>query len=221
MRIKINFNIKVNRVVKYFIFSDLALLSGWGFMEPVFSIFVLQKIAGATLETIGISAAIYLILKSVIQIPIANYLDRNSDEGKNLRVVVGGLFLASLTALSFVFIKSVWELYAVQALHAVALALYVPSWSGIFSRHLDKDRISFDWSLDSTVIGLAMGISGFFGAILANQFGFAVVFVLAAAFSFIGAFMLLMVPELVLPKKTTPSGQPLLKDHTPVNIDQR
>jgi DHA1 family quinolone resistance protein-like MFS transporter len=213
MKIKINVDIKVGRVVKYLVLSDLFLLLGWGFIDPIFSVFIIQKVAGATLITVGIAAALYWILKSILQIPIANYLDKTPGEKDDFTVLVAGLLLAGLSAIAFAFIHRTWELYIVQSVHAIAFAFYIPSWSSIFSRHLDKDRVSFDWSLDSTVAGVAAGVSGLLAGIIAAAWGFVAVFIAAGIFSFVAAIALIMVPDLVLPKPTA-SGI-AMKDKTP------
>lgn len=214
MRIKINVNIKVGRVVKYLVLSDLFLLLGWGFIDPVFSIFIVERVAGATLVTVGIVTALYWIVKSALQIPISNYLDRKPGEKDDFMALVGALLLAGFSAIAFALVTRTWELYLIQSLHAVAFALYIPSWSSIFSRHLDRDRVSFDWSLDSTVAGFASGVSGLVAGIMAAVWGFAAVFVIGGVFALISAFVLIMVPDLVLPKPTTTVGVQM-KDKTP------
>ncbi|MBI3589223.1 MAG: MFS transporter [Candidatus Liptonbacteria bacterium] len=218
MKIKINIDLKVGRVVKYFILADLALLAGWGLVQPVFSIYILDKVEGTTLVTLGMAAAIYWILKSILQLPVANYLDKTDEESDDFRALIISLFIGALAAFSFILVRQIWHLYVVEVIHAIAFALYVPAWSAIFSRHVDKNRVSFDWSLDSTVAGISAGVSGFLGGVIAKTLGFSGVFVLAGAFSLVSAFILLMAPELILPKKT--SGVKFLKDHTPTNINK-
>ena len=213
MKIRVNIDIKVGRVVKYLVLSDLFLLLGWGLIDPIFSVFVIEHIAGATLITVGIAAAVYWILRSVLEIPIANYLDRTPGEKDDLVALVGGLFLAGFSALAFSVIDKIWELYLVQIFHAIGFALYLPSWSSIFSRHLDHDRVSFDWSLDSTVAGLAAGVSGLFAGVVAAEWGFATVFVVGGLLSLVAAFVLMIAPNLVLPKPTEVGVQ--MKDKTP------
>ncbi len=218
MRIKINVNIKVGRVVKYFILADLALLAGWGLVQPIFSIYILERVQGATLVTIGMAAAVYWILKSSLQLPVANYLDKTQGEADDFRAPIVSLFIGSAAAFSFIAIREPWHLFLVEMVHAVAFALYVPAWSAIFSRHLDKDRVSFDWSLDSTVAGIAAGVSGFLGGVIAGWLGFSGVFILAGILSMASAFVLLMIPELVLPRRGS-QGKTLM-DHTPSNIQR-
>lgn len=213
MNIKINVSIKVGRVVKYLVISDLFLLLGWGIIDPVFPVFIIQRIQGATLITVGVVAAVYWIIKSVLQIPIANYLDRTPGEKDDFVALVGGLLLAGFSALAFAVINTTWELYLVQAVHAIGFAFYVPSWSSIFSRHLDRERVSFDWSLDSTVAGLAAGISGLVAGVIAAVWGFVAVFIAGGIFSLLAAFVLMTVPNLVLPRPTETGVQ--MKDKTP------
>ncbi len=216
MKIKINIDLKVGRVVKYFVLADLALLAGWGLIGPLFSIYVIGKVEGATLITVGLAASIYWILKSILQLPIAKYLDNHVGEGDDFRALIIGLFISSFTALAFILINQTWQLYLVEIIHATAFAFYTPAWSAIFSRHLDKDRVSFDWSLDSTAVGLAAGVSGFFGGVIANWLGFQAVFILAAVFSSISALIFMATPDLILPKKT--SKEIISRDQKPISV---
>jgi MFS family permease len=215
MQIHIRVNVAVNRIVKYFVLSDLFFIAGWGFIEPVFSVFIVQKIPGATLTTVGIAAAIYWILRSVLQIPFANFLDRRGGERTAFRMLVGGLFLAALSAFAFSWVATTWELYAVQIIHAIALSFYTASWPAIFSRHLDKDRISFDWSLDNTAVGIASGVSGFLAGVIGTVWGFTAIFILAGIFSVAGGIIIFVIPDIVLPRATTPEER---RDHTPANL---
>jgi len=130
-------------------------------------------------------------------------------------VLIGGLLLVGISAIAMCWVTKVWELYAIHAIHAVAFALYFASWPTIFSRHLDKDRISFDWSLDSTAAGIASGVTGFLGGVIAERWGFSIVFVMAGILAFVAAFVLIAAPDLILPKPNKPSA---LDGHIPGNL---
>ena len=214
MRIKIDISVHVSRIVKMFVFTDFLLLSGWGLMAPIFSVFVIKVIPGATLLTLGIATSVYWLTKSVMQLPIANFLDKTRNERVNFYFAITGLLLASVTAFSFTVISTVWQLYLLHFLQAVAFGLYVPAWSGLFSKHLDHEHMSLDWSLDSTAIGVASGIAGFLGGALANFAGFQIVFILAAIFSLGAALAMMFAPKVIFPsRKTVPTT---IKDHNPV-----
>lgn len=218
MQIKVNINLKIGRVIKHFILADLFLLAGWGLIQPIFSVYVIENVKDATLVTVGAAAAIYWILKSILQLPVANYLDKTDGETDDFRALILSLFLGALAAFSYVLINQVWHLFLVEVFHAVAFALYVPAWSAIFSRHVDKNKVSFDWSLDSTIAGLSAGVSGLLGGAIAAKLGFSGVFILAGALSLVAAFVLLMMPEMIFPKKTT--GEGLVAGTTPANTNK-
>ena len=214
MKSRIWSNLSVNKVVKYFIVSDLFFVAGWGFINPILAIFIVDEIAGATVSTVGIAAAVYWILKAVFQMPIGVYLDENKGEKDDFYTLVLGLVLASVTALSFVFIERIWQLFVVQAFHAIAFALYSPAWSSIFTRHLDKNRYAFEWSLDSTIVALAAGVSGALGGWAAQEFGFEVIFVCASVLTMVAAVIILISPDIVFPKPPLKEPPPP-RDHRP------
>lgn len=195
--------------------ADLLFWGGWGFITPVFALFVVQRIAGATILTVGIASTIYWITKAIFQMPVALYLDRHDGERDDFHALVSGLILAGFAAISFVLVKTTAELYFVVFLQALSFGLYTPSWSAIFSRHLDKKNYAFDWSLDSTVVGIVLGITATIGSVIAAVFGFNAIFVSASILSFSSAILLLFVPDLILP--VAKEEGPIL-DHGPGNI---
>lgn len=199
-------NFKVGRIVKFFVLADLTVFGAWGFIEPIFSVYIIERIPGADLSTVGISAAIFWIVRSLLQPPIANYLDKHAGETDDFRAIILGLLLAALSAIGFIWVKAVWELYAMQFIHAAGFSLYVAAWSGIFGRHLDKDRISFDWSLDLSAVSIGTGIAGLLGSFIAVWLGFNTVFILVAFFTLAAAVFLFITPELVVPSRTLPKA---------------
>ena len=189
----------VNRVVKFFVFADLLLFAGWGVVNPIFSIFIIDEIVGATLPTVGIASALYWFARSITQPSLARMLDKREGEKDDLYVLIAGLLGMSLFAFIFTLISTIPQLYILQFVHGVAVGAYSDSWSAIFSRHLDKKRFAFDWSLDRSAISIATAITGLSGGFLASAFGFDVTFVIAGVFTFISAIVIFTVPSLVLP----------------------
>ena len=210
---------KVNRVIRNFIIADLVLLSGWGLIDPIFAVFIKEKIEGATIVTIGVAAAVYWLVKSALQMPIAITLDKIKGEKDEYMVLILGLALSGLAGFGFVLIDQIWQLYVVRVIQAFAFALYIPAWYSIFSRHLDKEHRSFEFALDSTMVGVAAGITGLFSGILVNYFGFVIVFILASIASLLAAGVIFVVPEIVFPdhKRNTDA---IAGDHTPKGINK-
>lgn len=218
MKIKIDISIKVNRFIKMLVLSDLFFLGGWGLVNPIFSVFIVEKIEGATIATAGFIAGLYWLVKALVQVPMANYLDKTEGEKDDFYALFLSLILAGFAAFSFALAQKIWQVFLVQFTLAVAMGVYVPSWSGIFSRHLDEKRYALDWSLDSTVIALASFITSILGGIIASYFGFQAVFLLVGVFSLAGASLIFFTPEFFLPRARMSGEVP--RDHSPANINK-
>lgn len=183
--------LKINRVVKYLVLSDLIFWGGWGLITPIFSIFIIEKIDGGTIFVAGMAAAVYWTLRSVFRIPIGMFLDRRPSEKDDYFFLTTGLFIAALTPLAFIFAQVPWHIYAIQAVHALAMAISLSGWSAIFTRHIDKGREATEWGMDATSIGLGMGISGALGGWAVMHFGFQIVFVAVSSLGMLSVFILL------------------------------
>ncbi|MDO8424648.1 MAG: MFS transporter [bacterium] len=183
----------INRVIKVLIFSDFLLQSGWGLIGPIFAIFLTNQITGGNLRMVGFVAATYWIVKSVIQPFIAKYLDKNHGEKDDFRFLVIGMYLANLVPLGYVFSTEAWHIFSLEIARALAMACVVPTWAAIFTRHIDKNKEAFSWSLESTGIGFAAGIAGALGGVMASVLGFKIVFVLVSLFGILSSTALLLI----------------------------
>ena len=187
----------VNKVIRILISSDILLQGGWGLIGPIFAIFLTKQIRGGSLEMVGFVAATYWITKSIIQPFIARRLDKNHGEKDDILFLIAGMYVANLIPLGYIFSSQPWHIFVLEFIRGLAMACVVPTWSGIFTRHIDRGREAFSWSLESTGLGFAAGIAGAFGGILATAVGFKTVFVLTSVFG-LGAssFLLLIRPKL-------------------------
>ena len=210
MRISISFP-SINRIVKFFIFSDLLLWVGWGFIDPLFSVFVIKNIEGATLVSLGFLATIYWMVKGALQIPISLFLDKTNGEKDDFYALILGLMVSGVSAFILMLANNMPQVYFVQFLKAVGFALYIPAWTAIFSRHLDKEHTAFDWAFSSSAVSFGIGIAGAVGGTIASYFGFNFVFLIVGLMSLASAITLLFVPDLILPRKTLQESK--MMDH--------
>jgi len=142
---------------------------------------------------VGFVAATYWITKSIVQPFIASYLDKNHGEKDDFKFLVAGMYVANLGPLAYVFSTQPWHIFTIEIIRALAMACVIPTWAGIFTRHIDKGKEAFSWSMESTGIGFAAGIAGAFGGILASIVGFKVVFVLVSIFGLLSSSALLLI----------------------------
>ena len=59
IKFNLDFIPPLNKIVRYFIIGDLIMWSGWGLLDPIFAVFLINNVAGANLITIGFLATIY------------------------------------------------------------------------------------------------------------------------------------------------------------------
>jgi len=162
---------------------------------------------------VGFIAATYWITKSVVQPFIAHFLDVKRGERDDFRFLVSGMYLANLIPLGYAFSTQPWHIFTLEIIHGLAMACVVPSWAGIFTRHIDKGWEAFSWSIESTGIGLAAAFAAAFGGVLATLLGFKVVFVLVSIFGLISSSVLLLIRHQIFPKdhfipRVPPSEKP-------------
>ncbi len=204
--------LNINRVIKTLIASDFLLQSGWGLIGPIFAIFLTKQIRGGNLEMVGLVAAAYWLVKSVIQPFIAHQLDKNHGEKDDFLFLVVGMFVANVIPIGYIFSTLPWHIFALEFIRGLAMACVVPTWSGIFTRHIDKGKEAFSWSMESTGIGFAAGFAGAIGAWLASAFGFKVVFLLVSLFGLLSSSALLLIRYRIFPKDHfTPHLPPMEK----------
>ena len=162
------------------------------------------------------------MVKSLFQLPVSKYLDKEKGERDDFYALVTAVALAAVASFSFAMTKSLWQLFLTQFLYALAMGLYIPAWTSIFSRHLDKDRISFNWSLDSTAVGLTSFVAAISSGFLVSWLGFSFVFFAVGTLSLLSALLIFFTPSLIVPPKATTGAEEKLslemRDHTPAGL---
>lgn len=181
---------KINRVIRTLVTSDFLLISGFAVFGPVFAVFVTEKIQGGTLEIIGFTAAIFQLVKSSFQIPIANYLDKNHGEKDDYYSLVIGSFIIAIVPFLYIFASKPIHLFLINGFYGLGAAFAIPPWNAIFTRHIDKMRESTDWAVESVSIGIGAASAAAVGGILADKFGFDFVFAVAGFVAIAGAIVL-------------------------------
>lgn len=192
----------INRVIKFLIISDFALLFGSGLAAPILAIFITDHIKGGDAGVAGIAFGIYWLSKAALQVPVGRYLDKNHGEKDDFYFLVAGTLLAALAPLGFIFSSLPWHVYIIQIFSAVGLGLALPGWCGIFSRHIDKGKEAQSWALDSSAIGIGAGTAGIVGGIIAKTYGFVPIFIGISLFGIIATiFCFSIKKDLKAPKK--------------------
>lgn len=188
----------INSAIKLLIFTSLAMNMADGVWSPVFAIYVTQKIAPGNVSVVGYAIAIYWLVKSILQLPLARFLDKTDGERDDYWALRVGGFLYVFAPLMYFFIDQVWQLYLLQMLYAVAGSLYVIPWSSIFTRHVDQFRIGWEWSLNSSALGFGLMASTALSGYIAQNWGFGYIFFASSLLNFCGFLGIIFLRRYVL-----------------------
>jgi len=203
--------IGLNKVIRVLVLSDFLLQSGWGLIGPIFAIFITQQIQGGSLVSVGFIAATYWFVKSIAQPFIAHFLDVKKGERDDFKFLIYGLFLANLVPLGYIFVTQLWHVFLLEIIRGLCMACVIPSWAGIFTRHIEKGWEAFSWSIESTGIGFAAAFAAAFGGILVTLLGFNAVFILVSFFGLGSCLLLLLIRNQLLSKDHFAPRVPPLK----------
>lgn len=182
---------KINKIVKYLIMSDLAFWSGWGLITPVFAIFVNSNIIDGSAIVVGLAYGIYWTVKSIFQYPIGLSLDRNKGDKDDYTFLVFGFLIAALIPVGYAFSEHAWQIYVLQFFYGIAMAMAIAGWRALFTRNIDKGQESSQWSLDDALLGFGQGIFGLVSGLSVFYFGFKITFLVCALFGIVSVLCLL------------------------------
>lgn len=206
----------INKIVKLIVITDFFYNASFASFGPVFAIFLTGQIAGGSAQVAGFAAATYWIVKSIFQLPIARFLDRIDGERDDFIAMFLGYFFSGFVPLGYIFATQPWHVYLLQAFLGFTMAWAVPAWYAIFTRHVDKWRISFEWSLQSVFsVGIATAGAAALGGYVADQFGFQALFLAAGIVSIGASLILLGMRKHLLPKDNQEKVLPETRQHAP------
>ena len=181
---------RINKIVKYLILSDIAFFTGWGLITPIFPIFIVDKIIGGTALVVGIASAIYWITKASLEFPIGTLLDKYAGEKDDYLFLITGFFIASIVPFGYIFAIYPHHIYLLQFFYATGMAMAIAGWRAIFTRNIDKGKEASEWSLDNSLLSFGTGIAGVVSGYMVFNFGFTSSFIFAGIFGLISVLII-------------------------------
>jgi MFS family permease len=183
----------MHKILRALILSDLFILGSFGLIQPIFAIFIMNEISGATVVAVGIAETIQLVVKSVFQIIVGKWADEESGNRRELAALIVGSILQSLVPLGYLVFHNLSEFYILQVIYGLGLALAYPGWMVVFTRYTREDRAGYEWGVYNTTVSLGTAIAATLGAYLADLYGFHSLFIVVSLFSFVGTALIIHV----------------------------
>lgn len=176
----------MRKVLKILIASDVIYYTGFGLVAPIFAIFLKEDLIGGSIVAAGIASTIYILVKSIVQLPLAKYVDKHTHKAN---LLIWGSFITAFVPFLYILATNVNHIYYIQVLYGVTSAMTYPSWLSLFSTHLSRRKEGFEWSVYSTWVGIGTAIAAYIGAYIADLFGFDMLFYIIGIFAFIRAIV--------------------------------
>jgi len=179
----------MNKKLLLLILSDVLILSSFGLIAPIFAIFIKEDLIGGSLITAGLATTIFFAVKSVSQLPLAWYIDKQKHK---THLLIFGTFLIVIVPFIYVIAKNVGTIFVAQIVYGLGAALAYPSWFSLFTKYMDKKHKGFEYALWSTGVGIGTAITAFLGAEIADLLGFNFLFFVVGFFAFLGFLLLIL-----------------------------
>src|SRR3989338_9327997 len=114
MRIRIN--ITINRAIQILLVYLFVIVTTETLYVPIFAVFVTQTsaIVDASLRTVGFALAFYAIAKSVVQVPLARFLDNHKGERDDFYILMAGGLMSAIYPFFLLLVSRSWHLYLVE-----------------------------------------------------------------------------------------------------------
>ena len=214
---KIRINITVNRAIQILLVYLFFVVTAESLFAPLLAVFITERIAGATLRTVGFALALYAIAKSAVQVPLARALDNKKGERDDYYTLLAGAGLSVLYPLFLIFISKPWHLYVLEIMSGISAAALMAAYYALFARHIDKGSEGFEWSLFSVGgLTISSAIGAAIGGVMADIFGFTTLFITSGVINIIVFFILFSLYPLLDGARPTalPPFSPIPKNPT-------
>ncbi len=185
----------INPVIRFLILGDVIYYAGIGLLTPIFAVFIIDSVPGGSVEVAGIAIAIYLVTKSVMQLPAAYIIDKICGDKDDFWFMFVSLFVAAIVPLSYLFVSTPFELYIAQFVLGLALAFNFPSFMALFTKYIPDSKEATTWSIYYALFDLLSAGAAAIGGIMAVIFGFGPLIIAVSSIGVIGALLLLPMRE--------------------------
>ncbi len=182
----------MNRTIKLLMLSDIFVLTGFGLIQPILAIFINEGVTGGNIFTAGIASTLFLMTKSLIQLPFSRRVDKSKNKIKWLIVGTG---IIAMVPVMYIFIDNIYQVYLAEMLYGLGSGLAYPTWVGLWCLNLNSGNESFEWSVYSTTTGLGTAATAAVGAAIANFVGFTFTFILTGFMCILGCGILFMLEQ--------------------------
>lgn len=201
------FHYQLNRLVQSYIASEVLIWSAWNSAMSIIAVFATNQIKGGNVAIAATALSAHLMVRVGVELFTGRVL-AHFNETKKFMIVMSGITLISLAYLGFSFTKSVNSFFLFYALAGVGLGIAAPLKNSLFSTHLDRNHEAMEWGIYDALVFMGMAASSAIGGIIAQTYGFQILFWLAAIINLTGILPYYLYAQKRLEKAIIGTGKP-------------
>ncbi len=167
--------------LKVLLAADFFIILAMGMIAPIYAVFV-ENIGGDILDA-GSTWAIFALTAGILVYIIGKWEDKDKHYAKMLFV---GYSLRSLGFVGYMFVQNTYQLFAVQVLFGISMAVATPSFDALFSSYLDKGKYATEWGVWEAMNMIVSAVAALIGGVIAKYFGFNTLFMIMFICGLIG-----------------------------------
>ena len=161
-------------------------------MNALLAIYLEEKFEANAIQVISIGFAIYLVSRSILQIPIAEMLDKHKSYIDETIVISISCFLVGICIYMLIFVTEPWHVYLIQSFFGLAIALNLPAWRKTMSRFIDRGYEATEFTIYDIINSLFIAVLTAIGGYIVSSYGgFIALFIVAGTISIMGSFVTL------------------------------
>jgi len=187
----------MNKTLRLLIISDVFVLSGFGLIAPILSIYINDNLIGGSIFSAGLASTIFLITHAGLQL-LFSYKFNPKDRLWMLRL---GTAIIACVPIGYIFATNIYHIYLIEFIYGIGAAFSYPTWSSLFTSHLEKGERGFQYSIYSSAVGVGTALTAAAGAWMAEKVDFKIVFIFTGIMAMIGLFILFRLSKGALRKK--------------------
>ncbi len=175
-----------NKVLRALTLSDFATWSGMSLINIVFTLFVINKIEGASVTEAGIATMIFLSTAAIFNIPFGKFVDKHKGYMDETYLLALSSLIRGVALIFTALCTTIWPLYALQVVLGFAKAMNYTSWRVLFSKFLSTNNAGLQWGVYETIISIGLGITALIGGVLGDIIDYSYIIIIAGVLSLIG-----------------------------------
>ncbi len=156
--------VAMNRWIRTIIQGDMFYLVAFGLLTPIFALFLIDRIPNASLLTVGIAEAIFLMTLAILR-PFTQLSSQSDTKGYRTQYLLwfGSVFIV-LSPFLYLLSRDMLDIFVIQMIYGIGVAFSEPAWSRLVSQTtaLPNNKYSEPYYATGTLIAAGLAAIGGF-----------------------------------------------------------